>query len=196
MARAPGPRGGAAPPRARPPRGHLQRGLAEAVVEQLHVALLLLQLLLQLRDPRLQTPLLIQQRRPGRAEEETAQHWGRVAPRNTRGGCPPHPPAAFLIVRVLWLPSPSLSASPASDTSTPATLARAPVPSRWTAVVTFQRARRAAGVPFRKGKMTLARPSLDGAGFPAHCDKMPHPHQDLPQGAESTVKKREKSGTS
>lgn len=38
----------------------------EAVIEQLHVALFLLQLLLQLSDPSLQPPLLIHQGSPDR----------------------------------------------------------------------------------------------------------------------------------
>lgn len=44
------------------PWAHLQRGLSEALIEQLHVALLLLQLLLQLGNPSLQPALLVQQR--------------------------------------------------------------------------------------------------------------------------------------
>ena len=43
---------------------YLHCGFSEAVVEHLHVPLLLLQLLLQLRDPSLQPPLLLQQRWP------------------------------------------------------------------------------------------------------------------------------------
>lgn len=43
---------------------HLRAALSEAVVEELHVALLLLYLLLQLGDASLQPPLLLQQRRP------------------------------------------------------------------------------------------------------------------------------------
>ena len=43
---------------------YLHGSLSEAVIEQLHVALLLLQLLLQLGDTSLQPPLLFQQRRP------------------------------------------------------------------------------------------------------------------------------------
>lgn len=52
---------------------HLQRGLAEPVIEQLHVALLLLQLLFQLCDPSLQAPLLIQQGRPRHKEGASAE---------------------------------------------------------------------------------------------------------------------------
>lgn len=43
---------------------NLHVALAETVVEQLHVALLLLQLLLQLNNTGLQPPLFFQQRRP------------------------------------------------------------------------------------------------------------------------------------
>lgn len=59
---------------------YLQSGLLEAVVDQLRVEVLFLQLLLQLRDASLQLPLLIAQQR---AEEKKKTKWGRRQPQQT-----------------------------------------------------------------------------------------------------------------
>lgn len=53
-----------------PSPAHLQVGLLQPVVHQLRVALLLLQLLLQLGDASLQAPLLLQRQSSGEAGEE------------------------------------------------------------------------------------------------------------------------------
>lgn len=138
-------------------RGHLQRGLAEAVVEQLHVALLLFQLLLQLCDPRLQTPLLIQQRRPGRAGERrggAGSPWGCTAPGHAGQGAAPHP-AMSSSAGFVWLPSPSPPASPPRHTSHLLPLSPHPSPALARSLCPCPlAAQTAAGVPFWKGETT------------------------------------------
>lgn len=54
---------------ARPPSAHLQVGFLQPVVDQLRVALLLLQLLLQLGNAGLQTPLLLQRQGSAKVQE-------------------------------------------------------------------------------------------------------------------------------
>lgn len=69
-----------------PAPAHLQVGLLQPVVHQLRVALLLLQLLLQLGDAGLQAPLLLQRQGPGGGREG-------VRGARPRGGDPTPTPA-------------------------------------------------------------------------------------------------------